>query len=157
MSPGNTSPTSLGGAACGWGKGVAGQRSSGSSGKIARTYDEIAERYRETKAIPFQRFLVTDTLLRLVGDVAGMQVLDLACGEGHYTRRMKRAGAAHVLGVDVSAEMIRLAEAAFADVGLHGVSWERPSVSDEGLDAYPAGYWDRFLATPQFVGIRAQK
>lgn len=40
-----------------------------------------------------------------------MKALDLACGEGFYTRKLKLAGAGEVLGVDVSAEMIRLAEA----------------------------------------------
>ncbi len=40
-----------------------------------------------------------------------MKALDLACGEEFYTRKLKQAGAGEVLGVEVSAEMIRLAEA----------------------------------------------
>lgn len=39
-----------------------------------------------------------------------MTVLDMACGEGFYTRRIKLAGASNVLGVDISEEMIGLAE-----------------------------------------------
>ena len=39
-------------------------------------------------------------------------VLDLACGEGVYTRQFMRAGAAAVTGVDISPAMITLAEAA---------------------------------------------
>ena len=42
-------------------------------------------------------------------------MLDLACGEGIYARQFKRAGASVVTGVDVSQEMIALAEAAFWD------------------------------------------
>ena len=34
----------------------------------------------------------------------------MACGEGFYTRLLKRAGASEVTGVDISAEMIQLAE-----------------------------------------------
>ena len=34
----------------------------------------------------------------------------MACGHGFYTRLLKRAGASQVTGVDVSIEMIRLAE-----------------------------------------------
>jgi 2-polyprenyl-3-methyl-5-hydroxy-6-metoxy-1,4-benzoquinol methylase len=32
------------------------------------------------------------------------------CGEGFYTRRIKRKGAGTVVGVDISEEMIRLAK-----------------------------------------------
>ena len=39
-------------------------------------------------------------------------LLDLACGEGFYTRKLKQAGAAAVAGVDLSGEMIALAELA---------------------------------------------
>ena len=46
----------------------------------------------------------------MLGDVRGKSVLDLACGEGFYTRKIKQVGAAEVTGVDISAEMIRLAE-----------------------------------------------
>ena len=78
--------------------------------RAALTYDDIAEPYRQAKAIPFQDYVVTDTLFRLIGDVAGRSVLDLGCGEGHNARLVKSAGAALVEGVDVSSEMIRLAE-----------------------------------------------
>ena len=46
--------------------------------------------------------------MELAGDVRDQRILDLACGEGFYTRRLKAAGAARVLGIDVSAEMIAL-------------------------------------------------
>ena len=50
------------------------------------------------------------TLGRTLGDVRGARVLDLACGDGFYTRLLKQAGAASATGVDLSSEMIRLAE-----------------------------------------------
>ena len=40
------------------------------------------------------------------------QVLDLACGDGFYSRRMMQRGAAATLGVDASAEMVQLARQA---------------------------------------------
>lgn len=58
------------------------------------------------------------TLFRLVGDPSGCSVLDLACGEGIYTREMLRRGASHAVGVDLSPEMIRLAEQAEAEAPL---------------------------------------
>jgi len=45
----------------------------------------------------------------LLGDLRGKTVLDLACGEGFYTRFIKQRGAARVVGVDLSAGMIALA------------------------------------------------
>ena len=50
----------------------------------------------------------------MLGNVEGKTLMDMACGDGFYTRLLKRAGAAEVTGVDVSAEMIRLAEEAEA-------------------------------------------
>ena len=45
----------------------------------------------------------------MVGALDGKRVLDLACGFGFYTRLLKQHGAATVVGVDISPEMIRLA------------------------------------------------
>src|SRR5262245_8728546 len=49
------------------------------------------------------------TFFRMVGALDGKRVLDLACGFGFYTRLLKQHGAAQVLGIDISPEMIRLA------------------------------------------------
>ena len=45
----------------------------------------------------------------MVGALDGQRVLDLACGFGFYTHLLKQRGAAQVVGVDISPEMIRLA------------------------------------------------
>jgi toxoflavin synthase len=79
-------------------------------GEIAQEYDEIAHEYRDSKLLPFRDFAESYSLFRLIGSLENKTVLDLACGEGHYTRRLRQAGAAQVLGVDISPEMIRLAE-----------------------------------------------
>lgn len=72
-------------------------------------YDAIAKQYRRSKESPLRRFVEAHTFMQLVGDVRGRSVLDLACGEGFYSRRLKAAGAERVVGVDVSGEMIALA------------------------------------------------
>ncbi|MEQ8857425.1 MAG: methyltransferase domain-containing protein [Pseudomonadales bacterium] len=46
-----------------------------------------------------------------LGDLRGRSLLDLACGDGFYTRRFRRLGAAPVTGVDLSPEAIARAEA----------------------------------------------
>ena len=73
-------------------------------------YDAIAEAYQDSKQLPFRKVIERYTLFEALGDIRDKTVLDLACGAGFYTRLLKRAGAAAVTGVDVSAEMVRLAE-----------------------------------------------
>lgn len=76
----------------------------------AHSYDAIAREYQESKQLPFRIHVEAYTLVTLLGDVKGLSVLDLACGEGIYSRLLKRAGAARVVGVDLSAGMIALAQ-----------------------------------------------
>ena len=73
-------------------------------------YDEIARDYRESKRLPFREHVERHTLFKLLGDVRGATVLDLACGDGFYTRLLMEAGAREVIGVDISQAMIELAE-----------------------------------------------
>src|SRR5947209_8532847 len=72
-------------------------------------YDAIAERYRRAKQQPWRSFIESFTLLGLAGDLTGRAVVDLACGEGFYTRLLRQQGAASVVGVDLSEGMIGLA------------------------------------------------
>lgn len=74
-------------------------------------YDRIAGQYKRAKLQAWRMHVERHTLLRLAGDVAGKAVIDLACGEGYYTRELRRRGAARVVGVDLSRGMIELAEA----------------------------------------------
>ncbi|MDD5422656.1 MAG: class I SAM-dependent methyltransferase, partial [Candidatus Omnitrophica bacterium] len=74
-------------------------------------YDKIAESYTRQSLSDVKRRLTVDyTFLNLIGDVRGKNVLDLACGDGHYCRPLKRSGAAEVVGVDISSRMIDLAK-----------------------------------------------
>jgi ubiquinone/menaquinone biosynthesis C-methylase UbiE len=56
-------------------------------------------------------------VLELVGDVAGLDVLDVACGTGRYAIPLAQAGA-RVTGVDLSEEMLDLARRKAAGSGL---------------------------------------
>ena len=60
-------------------------------------YDAIAEDYQATKESPLRRYIEAWSLFRMLGDVSGLSVLDLACGEGFYTRRIREAGATSVM------------------------------------------------------------
>jgi len=75
-------------------------------------YDSIAAQYSEGKQSPLRKFIEAYSLFQMAGDVQGLRVLDLACGDGIYSRRLKQAGAARVVGVDISQGMIDIAEQA---------------------------------------------
>ncbi|MFD8784063.1 class I SAM-dependent methyltransferase [Kitasatospora sp. NPDC059599] len=74
-------------------------------------YDGIGEAFEGFKSLPLMRYGEVPSFLGMVGDVRGRSVLDLACGTGFYSREFKRRGAAEVLGVDISGEMIAAARA----------------------------------------------
>ncbi|WP_099021639.1 class I SAM-dependent methyltransferase [Mycolicibacterium palauense] len=78
---------------------------------MAIDYNEghIAEQYQEAKTQPWRERVETYSFLNVIGDVTGKKVLDVACGEGHFTRLLCRAGAAQVVGLDISERMITLA------------------------------------------------
>jgi ubiquinone/menaquinone biosynthesis C-methylase UbiE len=77
---------------------------------VTTDYDPIAEQYREAKQHPWRTHIEAYTLDALLPDPNGKAVLDIACGEGYYTRRVRRRGAERVVGVDLSAGMIELAQ-----------------------------------------------
>ncbi|MFJ2609222.1 class I SAM-dependent methyltransferase [Streptomyces sp. NPDC091279] len=74
-------------------------------------YDGIGETYEGFKSLPMARWAECPSFLTMLGDVRGRSVLDLACGTGFYSRQFKRLGAAEVLGVDISGEMVAAARA----------------------------------------------
>lgn len=77
---------------------------------MSEQYDEIADLYHETiQEIPFREHAETVTLFDSLGEVQGQSALDLACGTGYYARLLRQRGAARVVGVDISPEMIRVA------------------------------------------------
>jgi ubiquinone/menaquinone biosynthesis C-methylase UbiE len=90
---------------------------------VADEYDRIGVQYKESKRLPFRHYVEEHSMFTLLGDLAGRSVVDLACGEGIYARKLMQAGARRVVGVDISPEMIALAEQAeaFEPVGVRYV------------------------------------
>jgi SAM-dependent methyltransferase len=81
-------------------------------------YDPIAEQYKRSKETPWRSHIECFTFMNAIGDVRGLSVLDVACGEGFYTRLVRHAGAARVTGVDLSAGMVELASRQEAEAPL---------------------------------------
>jgi SAM-dependent methyltransferase len=50
------------------------------------------------------------TFSSILGDITGKSALDVGCGTGTSTRLIKQSGAARVVGMDISSEMLILAQ-----------------------------------------------
>ena len=74
-------------------------------------YDPIAEQYKQSKQQPWRTYIEAFNLMEIIGDPQGMSVVDIACGEGFYSRLLRQYGAKKVVGIDLSARMIELARA----------------------------------------------
>jgi toxoflavin synthase len=74
-------------------------------------YDHIGSKYDEYAQTATLKQAESYTVLRMTGPLAGKRVLDLAGGFGFYTRLFKQRGAAQVIGIDISPEMVRLGRA----------------------------------------------
>ncbi|GKS59612.1 methyltransferase [Nitrospira sp.] len=74
-------------------------------------YNHIARQYQKAKKHLWRTRIEVYSFMRLLGDVQDKAVLDVACGEGYLTRRIRHAGAAEVVGIDISERMIDLAKA----------------------------------------------
>lgn len=86
-------------------------------------YDPIAKEYQRAKQHPWRTYIEAYTLDQLLPSLEGKSVIDIACGEGHYTRRLRERGAARVVGVDLSPKMVELAQAQEASRPLGGLEY----------------------------------
>jgi ubiquinone/menaquinone biosynthesis C-methylase UbiE len=68
------------------------------------------EKYKRSKLIPWRIYIETPSFISLVGKLSNEDVVDLACGEGFYTRMMRRMTSGKVYGFDFSENMINLAK-----------------------------------------------
>jgi ubiquinone/menaquinone biosynthesis C-methylase UbiE len=76
---------------------------------IMAEYDSIAQSYQQTRKVILSLPEIYTYLTR-IGEIAGQSILELGCGEGFYTRKLRQQGAAKVLGIDLSENMIELAK-----------------------------------------------
>src|ERR1700734_3731665 len=104
---------------------------------VQARYDAVAQFYIEgfdSIDDPASR-----ALLDLLGPVAGLQVLDVACGHGRMTRELARRGAS-VVGIDVSGALIARARQTEQDERL-GIRYLHGDVTLPGsLGGFDGGF-----------------
>jgi SAM-dependent methyltransferase len=113
---------------------------------MTSSYDPIGESYAAVKALPLPRGTEIPAVEALLGDLRGKSLLDLACGQGFYSRLASRRGARPVVGVDLSEAMVEAAlrEEQRAPLGIRYLQADAASVSAAQL-GYPEGF-DQLLA-----------
>lgn len=72
-------------------------------GNVADWYDSSIEREGS-----YQRDLILPNLLRLMDIKGGEKIIDIACGQGFFSREIAKIGA-NVVGADISLELIKIA------------------------------------------------
>jgi len=83
----------------------------------------------------FNAYLDRPACLELLGDVAGLRVLDAACGPGLYAEELVRRGA-QVAGFDQSPTMVKLGQDRVpqADLRVHDVGDPLAWLADDSMD-----------------------
>ena len=118
-------------------------------------YDPIAEQYKRSKQTPWRTDAECFTLLETIGPVQGLGALDVACGEGFYTRLLRHLGAARMTGVDLSDGMVTLARKQEAESPL-GIDYHvgdgRALVLPDQYDLVVAAYLLNYATTRQELG-----
>jgi ubiquinone/menaquinone biosynthesis C-methylase UbiE len=74
-------------------------------GSVADWYDSLLEHSTDS----YQEKVILPNILRIVDPKPGMTILDVACGQGYFSRAFHEKGA-EVIGCDISNELIGLAE-----------------------------------------------
>lgn len=92
-----------------------------------RLYDEHASRWQRREPSSLSDFTGRPAVFELCGPVRGLDILDLGCGEGYCARELAGRGAGSVTGVELSEEMVQLAEAQEAELG-QGITYRQGDV-----------------------------
>ncbi len=81
-----------------------------SASTVQAIYDKSAPSWVRQEPTILSDFTARPPTLDFCGNLTGKRVLDLGCGEGYCARQLKERGAASVLGIDISPEMVERAQ-----------------------------------------------
>ena len=115
-----------------------------------RSWDAAADDWiAHADASDYQNLFLQPRMFALAGDVAGLRVLDLGCGEGAYARELVRRGA-RVTAIDGSARLIEVARQRTADAGL---DVDYRCVNANALEGLAPGSFDLVVASMVFMNV----
>lgn len=98
-------------------------------GKVAGWYDDMLTQSSDS----YQEKVILPNLLRIVEPKESMTVIDIACGQGYFSRAIQEKGA-KVIGCDISKELIDLAKArSLKDIEYHAASADNLSFMKDAI------------------------
>jgi SAM-dependent methyltransferase len=77
---------------------------------IRALYERAASDWQRSEPLLLSDFTARERVLEAVGDIRGLRLWDLGCGEGYVSRRLAALGARQVEGFDLSAAMVEGAQ-----------------------------------------------
>lgn len=111
-------------------------------GHVADWYHQHVSESPDT----YHEKVIKPNLLRVLGPIRGKHVLDVACGEGFFSRALHEAGAT-VTGADIAPELINIAKKIGPpDISYLAAPAERIPQSSESADGVGIGTCGRFDA-----------
>ncbi len=126
------------------------------------SYTEFAHIYDELMTdIPYDTYV--DLISLAAGGLKGKQIIDVGCGTGLLAVKLAKAGAL-VTGVDLSRDMLNIAEKRARDLSLKIDFLEKPMQEIEGQEKYDAAVIaidslnylpDRKSVLDTFIGIHS--
>ena len=77
---------------------------------IHALYEQAASDWQRSEPLLLSDFTARERVFEAVGDICGLHIWDLGCGEGYVSRRLAALGARQVEGFDLSAAMVEAAQ-----------------------------------------------
>jgi len=126
--------------------------------EISRVYDSVPDSFFRERNNPnglFNTFL-WPVYSRYLGDVSGLNVLDVGCGPGVVSNRLALSGA-KVVGIDNSTQMIKIARANYGNhVEFFEEDVQKLPFADESLDLVTDSYVFNHLDKKSLEGALAE-
>lgn len=117
-------------------------------------YNRTATRWVRGEPSSLSDFTARPAVLKLCEPIAGLQVLDLGCGEGYCSRELHRRGANKIDGIDLSEAMIKAAQAqdkkdSYGITYNVGCATHLPQFADQEFDLVVAVFLFNYLTIAQ--------
>src|SRR6202035_4214142 len=109
-------------------------------------WNDVADDWtRHADENDYRNALLMPLALEILGDVRGLRILDLGCGEGGYSRELVKRGAS-VVGVDGSPRLIEIATQRAPDI-------RYICANSNNLDGIDADSFDGVLAAMMLMDV----
>ncbi|MFF2847527.1 class I SAM-dependent methyltransferase [Streptomyces sp. NPDC058001] len=112
-------------------------------------HDELGDHFAKiADTSPYNAHTDRPAMLALAGDVAGLKVLDVGCGAGHYAAELL-AGGAEVVGIDGSATLLSHARERLGDraeLRMHDAEKPLDFIDDASFDGVVCALMLHYIA-----------